>query len=229
MFNTETKVEQSPQSQQSPDQGVLFQVGDRQYDVTSAATKIQHADEHIARLESELKALREQASKLDKIDKLEELLMQKPSTPEPVVQPQSAAPQAQFDEDAMLQKVLAMLDSKSQEKVYQENESKAVQAARAKYGDSWQSKLKEIGTELQMSTDMITNLARTSPTAFSKMFGLSQEAGKGIPSPDSSVHIKPEQQPVRVSEILLKSGSARSRTDFVADALKNPDKYLRKE
>lgn len=229
MFDTETKVEeQSPQSQQSSDQGVLFQVGDRKYDVQSAVTKIQNADEHIARLESELKELREQKTKLDKIDKLEELLMQKPTTPEPVVPQPSAAPQAQFDEDAMLQRVLAKLDQQSQEQILKANELKAVESAKAKFGSEYQAKLKAIGAELQMSPAAITELARTSPVAFERMFGLTTDS-KGIPAPTSSVHVKPEQQPVRVSDILLKGGSARDRTNFVADALKNPDKYLRKE
>ena len=175
-----------------------------------------------------LKELREQKTKLDKIDKLEELLVHKPTTPEPVVPQPSAAPQAQFDEDAMLQRVLAKLDQQSQEQILKANELKAVESAKAKFGSEYQAKLKAIGAELQMSPAAITELARTSPVAFERMFGLTTDS-KGIPTPTSSVHVKPEQQPVRVSDILLKGGSARDRTNFVADALKNPDKYLRKE
>lgn len=227
MFEDETKSEQS-QTEQASDQSALFKVGDREYDVESASKKISSADTHIAQLEKELQDLRGSMSKLDKLDKLEELLQAK-QTPahEPETTPTQAAPQAQFNKDELLQELLGELDSRSQETVLKANEQKAVQAAKDKFGTDYQTKLLERGQELQMDKKAIQDFARTKPAAFAALFGLNTQ-GKESASPSSSVYIKPEPKSDRsVSEVLMSKGSAKDRTDFIADALKNPDKYLK--
>ncbi|WP_176251373.1 hypothetical protein [Sulfitobacter sp. HGT1] len=122
MFEDETKSEQS-QTEQASAQSALFKVGDREYDAESASKKISSADAHIAQLEKELQDFRGSMSKLDKLDKLEELLQAKQAPAhEPETTPTQSAPQAQFNNDELLQELLGELDSRSKETVLQANE-----------------------------------------------------------------------------------------------------------
>ena len=226
MFDSETKEQNSSQQEQQPDQGSMFEVQGRQYDAQSAATKIQHADEHIAKLEKELADYREKLSKVDKLDSIEELLKQQTHKPEPQEQQPQSAPQAQINPDDIVKQVMETLSAKDQASIAQKNQEQAIQAAKSVYGDEYQQKLLEQGKAFGMDKEAIQSLAASNPSLFAHTFGLNRQASDK-PSPTSTVNVKPTpNEQVKVSEVLLSKGSAAERTNFVKDALANPDKFL---
>lgn len=230
MFDTETKEQTSQPQEQKPDQGLMFEVEGRQYDAEAAANKIQHADSHIAKLEQELADLRSQSSsqaeQLEKLGKLEEMLS-KQSPPAPQEQQPQSAPQAQINPEDIVRQVMETLSSKEQESLALTNQQKAVQQAKAVFGDSYQQQLLERGKQFGMSQDDIKNLASSNPSLFAHTFGLNKQASD-TPAPNSTVQVKANpNEEVKVSEVLLSKGSAAERTKFVADALANPDKFLK--
>lgn len=243
MFDTETKaneveqalaalaagdepqkqVEQQPQT--SEDQS-WFEIGGRKFDKESAKTKIEHSDAHIQRLEAENAQLRQVAEKLDKLEKLEQLLQ--------VQQPQQKAQEAQPSQDtpaldveslkaSLLQDIQSQLSAKEKESRQQANLQQAVEAVKQAYGDGYLAKLEQIGQELDMSEEDITNLAKTNPKAFARMF--MPKDFKPAPAPKSSV-IPPRQVETGdkfkdTATKLLKSTSAQERTRMVAELLKS--------
>lgn len=223
MFDQQTNPGEQSQPEQTQDQGALFQVEGRDYTAEQAQTKIQHADQHIQKLEQELARLRSVEEKLGKLDSIEELIRQSAqSSQQQPVQESAPAPQ-ELDKDALLQELMGSMEKKSQQEVQQANERKAIESAKAKFGDSYQAKLLEAGTQLGMTQDGIVALAQRSPQAFSKLFGLDDQA-KPQPAPSSSVTVPSTQHEQDQLTEVLRDPSARKRTEYVknklADALK---------
>lgn len=219
----ETQEEKPPQA--SEDQS-WFELGGRKFDKESAKIKIEHADDHIKRLEEENSELRQVKDKLDKLDKLEQLLQnQQPTQTKPEAQPSQDTPALDVEslKESLLKEIQASLTARQQEAKQQDSLSQAVQAAKSAYGDGYQAKLEQIGEELDMSKDDIVRLASSNPKAFSRMF--LPNGFKTNPAP------KPSVSTSRTTETgdkfkdtatkLLTSASAQERTRMVAELLKS--------
>lgn len=229
MFDDKTNVDNVNPDEQKTDQSLMFKVGDREYDINAAKTKIEHADKHISQLEAENAQLKELASKLDKLDTLEQLLKQSApapqSTPEP--QTQAPAPQAQINPEDLVQEVMQKLTATQQAEVQERNIESSTDKAKQVYGSEYQSKLLEIGSKLGMDQASIVNLAGSNPALFEHTFGLNKQSAPDSPASPSSIALNqaPANKP-KVSDVLMANGSAKERTDFIKNALENPEAFM---
>lgn len=229
MFDDKTNVDNVSPTEQKTDQSLMFTVGDRQYDATSAKTKIEHADSHIAQLEAENAQLKQMAAKLDKIDTLEQLLKQSAPAPQsaPEPQAQAPAPQAQINPEDLVQSVMQQLSAKQQQEVQQANVASSTEKAKQVFGSEYQTKLLEIGSKLGMNQDAIVNLAGSNPALFEHTFGLNKQAASDPATPSSvNIHSAPAEKP-KVSDVLMTQGSSKDRAAFIAEALANPDAFMK--
>ena len=229
MFDDKTNVDNVSPTEQKTDQSLMFSVGDRQYDAAAAKTKIEHADNHIAQLETENAKLKEMTSKLDKLDTLEQLLKQATPAPQPTPEPQvqAPAPQAQINPEDLVQTVMQQLSANEQQKIHDSNVRTSTEKAQAVFGSEYQTSLLEIGSKLGMNQEAIVNLAGSNPALFEHTFGLNKQSSNSPAAPSAIAINTPPAQKAKVSDVLMSNGSARERTDFIADALANPDEFLK--
>lgn len=214
----------APADQTGTQPEVKFKVGDREYDVQSAATKIQHADTHISTLESELKTLRDQLALTEAQKKALESMSSYQQTPPPAA-PTSAPV---LDRDALLaeaeQRVFDTLNKRQQEALAQQNLAEATAEAKKVYGDSYQQVLLERGSELGMSKDDIMSFAMSKPEAFKRLFNLTAPTGKPTVPPTSSYRPSATDttDPIKLAAkaTIDRSISSRARTEAIALALK---------
>lgn len=168
------------QGQPSGSDQLTFKVGEREFDVNSATTKIQAADEHISRIEQEnaeakaelakLQAQLEQSTKLD--DALAQLRQQQASTQnvqEPVETPTVSEEQIGAIATKQMEQYLA------EQRVAQEQQAAQTLAEStyretgeqltAVYGDKVDEVMAEKAKELGISTEAIYNMAKQPATA----------------------------------------------------------------
>lgn len=221
--NDQDATEQQPQP--SEDQS-WFEFNGRKFDKESAKTKIEHAEDHIKRLETENSELRQVKDQLDKLDKLEQLLQQQPNQQQsPEAQQKQDTPALDVDtlRETLLKDITSQLANKENESRQQANLQQAAEAARSVYGDGYQTKLEQIGKEMDMSKEDIQNLASTNPKAFTRMF-MPQDY-KPSPAPNSSVtpprKVESGDKFKDTATKLLSSTSAQERTRMVAELLKS--------
>ena len=188
------------QQQQETNSTPLFKIGEREYDVESAKTKIEHADKHVQTVESEASELRKKveqleaqlanSSKLDQV--LETLQANQVATP---TSTEGNTTQS-VDKEALMQELLGQIAPKIEEtfsaRQRQEQLAKSfedtVKLAQERYGSEYESKLREQGNELGMSDADIREMASTKPEAFKRLFGLKQGKVASQATPQSSVN-----------------------------------------
>jgi vacuolar-type H+-ATPase subunit I/STV1 len=215
----------APADQTGTTPEVKFKVGDREYDVQSAATKIQHADTHISTLESELKALRDQLALTEAQKKALEALSSQPQH-SPAPAPTSAPA---LDKDALLaeaeQRVFDTLNKRQQEALAKQNLEAATAEAKKVYGDSYQQVLLERGAELGMDKNEIMAFAQSKPEAFKRLFNLSGTQARPQVPPSSSYRPSTTDitDPIKLAAkaAVDRNASSRQRTEAIALALKN--------
>jgi hypothetical protein len=207
-----------------------FEVDGRKYNPESATKKISHQDQHISKLEQELADLREQTSKLDKIDKLEELLNQQQQSQQPASeQPPQNEQTNSFNEEEFKSKMLSELEQKiveqKQAEAAQSNVQKATEQAKELYGSGYAQKLEQIGQELGMDKDSIKNMAANQPNVFNRLF-LQSSGSNPKPAPQQN-HIPPrgnsQGQDIfkeAANSLLDRKTPAREKTDMIANLLK---------
>jgi hypothetical protein len=203
---------------------VKFKVGDREYDVQTAATKIQHADTHISTLESELKSLREQLALTEAQKKAFEAMSSQPPVPPAPAQTNAFA----LDRDAFLaeaeQRVFDKLSRQQQDAIARSNLEAATAEAKRVYGDSYQQVLLERGGELGMSKEEIMSFAAAKPEAFKRLFNLSSTPQRGQMPPSSSYRPAASDlnDPIKTAALTAidRKASGRQRTEAIALALK---------
>lgn len=204
---------------------VTFKVGDREYDPSTAAKKIEHADQHISTLETELKTLRDQLALTEAQKKALESLAN--NQPTPAQQPTAASPE--LDVDSLLAKaeerMFQSLTRKQQEAQAALNLQASTEAAKSVFGDSYQQALLEKGQTLGMSKEDIMAFASSKPEAFKLLFGLSAQQPKGQ-VPPSSTHYRStnvSDDPIKsvARAVLDRNSTSRQRTDAIAALLKN--------
>ena len=202
---------------------VTFTVGNREYKISDAVTKIEHADQHISTLEQELKTLREQLALTEAQREALKALGQQNPAPQPA--PTSQAPTLNM-EDVLAQaeeRVFQKLSQRQKAEVKGQNLTASTDAARTVYGDSYQQELRKRGQELGMTDQDIVEFASTKPEAFKTLFGLNTQTRSG-PLPISSYSGMQQKapDPIRqVAKIVIDpKASGRQRTDAIAQALK---------
>jgi hypothetical protein len=172
-------IDHDAQSQEQTNNDQLtFKVGERDYDVQSAATKIEASDEHIKKIEAENAAYREELEKakleLASATKLEEALqkLQTPATPQENLSGASQAlSEDQIGEIAakQLQDVLARQDAEKAKEAAQAqaiatfNETKS--ALEGQYGDKLDEVMNDKAKEMGVSISHLIELASAPATA----------------------------------------------------------------
>lgn len=170
------------QDQGQPNEGdqLTFKVGDREFDATSAATKIGAADEHIGRIEqenaahqariAELEAQVSQSTKLDEaLSQLREQQastqnIQTPTETSAVSEEQIGAIATKQMEQYLAEQRVAQEQLAAQtlaESTYRETGEQLT----AVYGDKVDEVMSEKAKELGISTEAIYNMAKTPATA----------------------------------------------------------------
>lgn len=213
----------TPADQTGSQPVVTFKVGDREYDPTTAATKIEHADKHISTLEAELQALREKQALTEAQLRAREALSQNTPTQQPA--PTSQAQVVNVD-DILAQaeeRVYASLTRKQQEATAAANLAQATAVAQEVFGPTYQQELIKRGEELGMDKEDIQKFASTKPEAFKRLFGLTSQAPKGNVAPVSSFSTRQglPETPIQVAARALRDpkASGRERTAAIAAAL----------
>lgn len=216
---------QDDKNQPSEDQS-WFEVDGRKFDKESAKTYYENASSHIGRLEQENAELREQQKQLDKLEKLEALLQQQADhqnlegkSPEP-----DDTKSVDIDEltRQVYEQVTGKLTTQQQEAAREQNRAQAGQKVKAAYGENYADKLVEIGQDYGLDQKGIMDMAETNPKMFERIF--LPKASKSDLTPRST-HVPPrtgsnEESPYKsATDVLLKSKSARERTEAVAALL----------
>ena len=200
LFNSETPEEKKddvvPNPEVTPDK-VTFKVGDREYDMESAATKITSADTFIETLkqekrdmESRLEELQKQANGNSRLEEAIELLQKQHNSATETPRPETPT----VDTNDMLEKLRKIAQEealgtyqKSQlQSTKQENLRKSTALAKAKYGESFAEKLLERGTSLGLDQASIDAMASDNPEVFRALFVA--VASSGAPSPSGSLN-----------------------------------------
>lgn len=226
--HTQQEQAQPEQQQQESSHTPLFKIGEREYDVEAAKTKIEHADKHVqtiegdnAKLRQEVEQLRAQvasASKLDQVlDTLQANQVANPTSTEGNTTPS-------VDKEALLQELLDQLDSKIEgtltAKQQQQRAQKAMEevasVAQAKYGSEYETILRQKGAELGYNDAEIVEFATTKPEAFKRLFGLEQGKVASQGSPSSSVVVNNQTQG-EVQPDVSSLFSGWSKTDQLAN------------
>ena len=163
------------------------------YKPEAAAKKIEHADTHIKRLEQEnaekdvttlqllerLEALEAKRNHADALDKLvNEAQPQAPVQPEP--------PRTQ--EVSKEELIEATVDRIKAERVAEQQEANlkdCVAQAKEIFGDTYGSKIDELGSKHGMNTQQIVEMARNQPSVFRALF-VPNTGPKGKPDTTSS-------------------------------------------
>lgn len=182
IFNTPTTPEgtPAPTAVKLPDEALeLIGEGKKYGSVEAALKALPHAQKHIATLEAEAQALREQLAKekalAESMTALNGQPAAKPATP-------AFTP---ADIDAVIDRRLQATAEKQQAEA---NVAEFKAAMAAKFGDKasevWTAKAKEIG----VSTDFLTQLVSKSAVAGKELFGLKETAKPTPPTSGSTVN-----------------------------------------
>lgn len=163
-----------------PDEALdLIGEGKKYGSVEAALKALPHAQKHIATLEAEAQALREQLAKEKALaESMTALNGQRPATP--------ATPTfAEADIDSVIDRKLKQT---AERQLAEANVAEFKAAMAAKFGDKasevWATKAKEIG----VSTDFLTQLVSKSAVAGKELFGLKETARPIPPTSGSTVN-----------------------------------------
>jgi hypothetical protein len=180
----------------------LFTVGDREYDVDAAVTKIKSADTFIDTLKNESKQKDQEIAnlqaQLDQAKKLEdalEALKQKSSQGESNMSDNTGATTT-VDIEALKQELLKQareaatnsVTSFKQQEIAAANQSESVGAAKSRYGSEYETKLREMGAQLGLDDTAIDAMAKSNPALFKQTFGLNSKNNTGL-YPDGSQNL----------------------------------------
>jgi len=160
-------------------------VGERAFtSQEDVAKKIQHADSHIQTIEQQnaayLQQIEELQRKVQEASKIDDVLAK-------VGQPQQGEtpaqkPSATVDPNELVSQVLNTLDSRNQEQQKKANLAEMESLAKQHYGDTMETSMTKIASELGMDMKSVDELASTNPKAFKQLF----IKGDKVASKDSS-------------------------------------------
>lgn len=141
----------------------LFEIGDRQYTLEAAKTKISAADEHISQIEQENAEMREKLSKAATLDEVLQQFKQQANGNE------QGTP-AEFTKDDIAKLVQEAVSESSQNERLTNNLSKSQTLMKDKFGEGYTNIMKERGETLGLGPETMRDLAQRSPDAFMKLF-----------------------------------------------------------
>lgn len=207
LFNEQ---QQDNQEQQKADQPAsLFKIGDREYDVESAKTKIENADQFIETLKSEkldlaaqLEAFKKEntelAEKIAKSSKIEEALsmFQHQQNIETQQNVETHGATTSIDVEALKaellkeaqQTALSSIQNLERQKLESQNISISLEAAKLAYGDQMAEKLVNRGKELGLDSKAIDQMAKTNPSLFQEIFIPKQVGSHQVPGGSGNTH-----------------------------------------
>lgn len=143
----------------------------------------------------ELEAQLNQSTKLE--DALNQLKQKEesPVTEQSQQQTTETTPQLDVEQlkQQLTQEIMGSLTQAQQEEVYSKNKAESIEAAKAVFGDAYESKLRESAQELGMSDEDIIQEAQSNPKRFKKLFGLDRQQSKSY-TPSGSVNMSGKQQ-----------------------------------
>jgi hypothetical protein len=139
--------------------------GDRQKytSVEDALKSITPAQEHINRLEAENAELKRKAEEAKTIEELMSKLESETKVDQPVGQT--------FDESKVAALIEAQLERKQQESVSRQNTEAVMKAFQERYGEKASEAYNQMAQEAGLTSDMLKNLAATSPKVVLKLAG----------------------------------------------------------
>lgn len=212
-------------SQASTDQSNPLIIGDRVYRTTDdIAKKIQHADEHISRLEQEnadfrakLEEALRKASEARSVDDVLEAINSSKKQEGQVAQPATIDPEELARKAAQF--VESSIEERSRKQREDDNFNQVSSALTKAFGDKADEQVKKIAAESDMTFDEAVLLARTKPRAFMKLFNV--EPSQGVQPSTSSVNtmamgINNTQKP----QSIMSTGSTNKRVAIYEERLR---------
>ena len=175
--------------------------------------------------------IQELEAQLNQSTKLEDALAQlKDKEESPVIEPeqqQTTESTPQVDVDALTaaitQSVIGQLSEADSAKVQHTNKSQSMEAAKAVYGENFESKLRETAEGLGMSDSDILQTAESNPTLFKKVFGLDKQQNRSF-TPSSGFNA-----PVKSDKVDLKLGNKGfSTSQMLGNHMSNIEALMKK-
>jgi hypothetical protein len=194
----------APAAQPAP-QEFTMQAGDRTFkSQEDVVNHIQHSQSHIATLEAENADLRSQLAdanaKLGELDDLKQQVndLMKQMQSEPTDQQQSSQT-GPISTEEVVKAVKGELQAEQQATIRETNFAKAKEAAQAKWGDEYLTKVQERASAIGLSVEDVDDMAKNKPAAFqSIILEQAPQAAQERPSPFADSSVKPpsgQQQP----------------------------------
>lgn len=160
--------------------------GQQKYkDVPTALNALQHSQEYIRQLKTEMEELKTKASQAVTLDQVMEALNKKSETPATT----QDTPKGVTAED-----VVRILQETETQKVHKANVSRVSQRFKELHGDKAEEVFYSKANEMGLSRDAINRLAATSPAAVFSMFGMKEGPAPAAPAP-SGVNTSGMQAP----------------------------------
>lgn len=145
--------------------GITTEDGRQKYaTVSDAINALPHAQTHIAKLELEATAMREQLAKAQSVEDVVNQLKQ--------AQPTDNPPQGGLTEQSVAELVQLGLQQHEVQAVKNSNLLDVNNAMIEKFGDKAKDVMQSRSAELGMSVDMLRTLAEETPAAYKQLFGL---------------------------------------------------------
>jgi hypothetical protein len=228
IFSQETQPAEEPKIDESKDWEQELVGENKKFKSTKDLAKGKaEADAYIDHLKRELSELR---SDLNQRLRLEELMtkLTESAQARPAVEAESSQAPAREEgnrEALTPEKVEQILEQRERQRQAQHNLEESKKILRAAFGDKASNELLRRTEELGLSRDFVDNVARTSPTAFKKLIGLT-DAPQGT---QETVFTPPRNQVN--SGALPSSNNAGVKTFAQYETLRreNPRKYFTPE
>lgn len=177
-------------------------------DVDDVQKSWQSSQDFIKNTVQEKQSLEEQVqelkAQLNQSLKLEDALAKLQTKEEPTVNTDTSTPNEttpQLDIEQLKAELLSAVESKQTESAlatqHSNNQQESIEAAKAVYGESYETKLREQAQALGMSDADIIQEAQTNPVKFKTLFGLNRTSTHNS-MPSSSYTIPPESKEVEL-------------------------------
>lgn len=152
-----------------------------------------HAQQHIAKLETDNDQLRNEKQRLE--ETVTEFVKPKETASE-VVTPTEQAPQDSGpDIDAMFNAFKQRLEQEQAQRLAEQRVAEAKEALAKQYGERSEEVLNKTAQELGISTEHLMSQAATSPALFNKIVGLGTATSTKADFTQSSVSVTPKPAP----------------------------------
>lgn len=195
-------------------------------DQEALAKKAWHADRHAKRIERENAELRAEylrmREQLDAGSRVEELLQTLKARGESVIDNQNGNEPPKtpvLDESKVEQLVLNKLEETQRKQIEAKNFALVQAKLEEKYGKSYATHLRKQTQALELTDEEVNTLAKKSPKAFLKAFGLEEQSN------DRNLFQAPPQSNQRNDNFAPKGGPKRNYAYYKKIRKENPELY----